>query len=79
MTESKTRTTEAIHANETTFNESDIKSDLIEQILDLKKTVRSYFRHMDKLADGDVWTRVNSDKWTARFEKLEAELKRLSK
>ncbi len=45
----------------------------------LKKTVRSYFRHMDKLADGDGWTKVNSDKWTARFEKLEAELKRLSK
>ena len=37
MTESKTPRTESIHANETTFAESDIQSDLSEQILDHNK------------------------------------------
>jgi len=52
MNESKTRmTTEVIHANETTFTESDIKSDLSKQILDLKYDLNKQEEKNIKLED----------------------------
>ena len=44
-------TTEVIHANETTFTESDIKSDLSKQILDLKYDLNKQEEKNIKLED----------------------------
>ena len=78
MTESKTRmTTESIHANETTFNESDIRSDLSEQILglvtELNKQEEENIKLADKIYDLELIIKELQDENTS----LEAEIERM--
>ena len=70
-------TTEAIHANETTFNESDIRSDLSEQILglvtELNKQEEENIKLEDKIYDLELKIKELQDENTA----LEAEIERM--